>query len=150
MTTSTRILQVSLVSFYPTGNTKFKYEKKSKLNCGSCSQMTPSWKLPIYSCTGLLTQLLTKVYYHVAHETLWMVQFPVSQSPSELLSSSLNSSSEHEYSHLRRRSCKSVGTFKDVSVPDTFTMAPCPILHLSFFFSSDCIGCSGFRDVHSC
>ena len=32
----------AIVIFYPIGNTKFKYEKKNKLNCGSCSQMTPS------------------------------------------------------------------------------------------------------------
>ena len=43
-------------------------------------------------------------------------------------------------------------TFKEISapVPDTFTMVPCPIPHLSFFFASDCIGCSGFREVSSC
>jgi len=37
----------SVLIFYPTGNTKVKYEKKNKLDCGSCSQITRSWKLPI-------------------------------------------------------------------------------------------------------
>ena len=36
------LMLVKRLSFYPAGNTKFKYEKKNKLNSGSCSQMTLS------------------------------------------------------------------------------------------------------------
>ena len=32
----------AIVIFFPSGNTKFKYEKKNELNGGSCSQITPS------------------------------------------------------------------------------------------------------------
>ena len=48
----------AIVIFYLTGNTKFKYETKNKLDCGSCSRMTRSWKLPIEERHGKKASLL--------------------------------------------------------------------------------------------